>query len=92
MVVLVLGLIGAASAEAAPSFSAHGSAEQVYVTGLAPNATMSLLTPQGTTLQHPAPDLSEHFSGTNEKWFTFNQRRPRRLTRSRHVQSLVRLP
>ena len=33
-VVLALGLIGAAGAEAAPGFSAHGSAEQVYVTDL----------------------------------------------------------
>ncbi len=49
-IVLALGLIGAAGAVAAPSFSAHGSAEQVYVTGLAPNATMSLLTAQGATL------------------------------------------
>jgi predicted acyl esterase len=47
---LVLGLITAAGASAAPSFSAHGSAEQVYVTGLAPNAQMSLITPAGTTL------------------------------------------
>ena len=47
---LVLGLIGAAGASAAPSFSAHGSAEQVYVTGLQPNAQMSLITPAGTTL------------------------------------------
>jgi predicted acyl esterase len=50
VVALALGLIGATGAEAAPSFSAHGSAEQVYVTGLAPNATMSLLNAQGTTL------------------------------------------
>jgi predicted acyl esterase len=48
--VLAAVLIAATSASAAPSFSAHGSAEQVYVTGLAPNAQMSLITPQGTTL------------------------------------------
>jgi hypothetical protein len=48
--VLVLGLIGAGGASAAPSFSAHGSANQVYVTGLAPNAQMSLITPAGTAL------------------------------------------
>src|SRR5258708_23868912 len=42
---------GAAAANAsAPTFSAHGSAEQVYVTGLAPNAQMSLLMPGGRTL------------------------------------------
>ncbi len=46
----VLGLITVAGASAAPSFSAHGSAQQVYVTGLAPNAQMSLITPAGTTL------------------------------------------
>ena len=34
----------------APPFSAQGSVNQVYVTGLAPNAAMSLITPQGTTL------------------------------------------
>ncbi len=50
MVALAVGLIAAAGASAAPAFSAHGSAEQVYVTGLSPNAQMSLLTPQGTTL------------------------------------------
>ena len=33
---LALVLICAGSAAAAPSFSAHGSVEQVYVTGLAP--------------------------------------------------------
>jgi uncharacterized protein len=36
--------------ETAPTFTAVGSAEQVYVTGLAPNAQMSLLTPRGKTL------------------------------------------
>jgi predicted acyl esterase len=53
---LVVGLItaagaGAASARAATtSFSANGSAEQVYVTGLAPNAQMSLINSGGKTL------------------------------------------
>jgi len=46
----MVGLIAPADAVAAPSFSAHGSARQVYVTGLAPNARMSLITPRGTTL------------------------------------------
>jgi predicted acyl esterase len=42
---------GASAANvSAPTFSAHGSADQVYVTGLAPSAQMSLLTPSGTTL------------------------------------------
>ena len=36
-------LTTAAGAVAAPTFSAHGSVEQVYVTGLAPGAQMSLL-------------------------------------------------
>ncbi len=51
LLVVLLGLTLAATASAAsPSFSAHGSAEQVYVTGLAPNARMSLLRPSGRTL------------------------------------------
>ncbi len=46
-----VGAVGAASASASAStFSAQGSAEQVYVTGLAPNARMSLLTAKGRTL------------------------------------------
>ena len=48
--VLALGLVNAAGASAQASFSAHGSAEQVYVTGLAPNARMSLLRSNGTTV------------------------------------------
>ncbi len=39
-----------AARAAPPSFTAKGSAEQVYVTGVAPNAQMSLLTSTGTTL------------------------------------------
>jgi uncharacterized protein len=53
LVAIVLGLAfagPACAASAAPSFSAHGSAEQVYVTGLTAGAQMSLLTAQGTTL------------------------------------------
>jgi predicted acyl esterase len=50
-VMIVAGLTASAPASAAAtSFSAHGSAEQVYVTGLAPDAQMSLLNPDGTTL------------------------------------------
>ncbi len=33
---------------AANGFSAHGSAEQVYATGLAPNARVELFSPPGT--------------------------------------------
>src|SRR5947209_3893923 len=47
-------LLSAPGASAAASysatFSAHGSAEQVYVTGLPPNARMALLKPNGRTL------------------------------------------
>ncbi|HEX6461303.1 MAG TPA: CocE/NonD family hydrolase [Thermoleophilaceae bacterium] len=38
------------SAAGAAEFSAHGSAEQVYVTGLAPSEQMSLLDPSGNTV------------------------------------------
>jgi predicted acyl esterase len=48
--VLALGLVNAAGASAQASFSAHGSAEQVYLTGLSANARMSLLRSNGTTL------------------------------------------
>ena len=43
-------LVTATGAAAAPTFSAHGSVEQVYVTGLAPGAQMSLLNRGGTTV------------------------------------------
>ncbi|MGZ4233378.1 MAG: CocE/NonD family hydrolase [Solirubrobacteraceae bacterium] len=45
---LLLVMVNASVASAA--FSAHGSAEQVYVTGLSPNARASLLRANGTTL------------------------------------------
>ena len=52
--VLACMLVSAAVARAAtapqPSFSAHGSVEQVYVTGLAPNAQMSLVNAAGKTV------------------------------------------
>jgi predicted acyl esterase len=54
-------LIGAGTADAyADSFSAHGSAEQVYVTGLAPGARMSLLNAAGKTVktQNPAGQMT----------------------------------
>jgi len=49
-VITVAGIAAASASAATASFSAHGSAEQVYVTGLAPNASMSLLRANGTTL------------------------------------------
>ncbi|MGA9858985.1 MAG: hypothetical protein WBQ18_14065, partial [Solirubrobacteraceae bacterium] len=51
--VFLLAVVGSAAA-ATTSFSAHGSAEQVYVTGLAPHARMSLRTARGHTvaIQH----------------------------------------
>jgi hypothetical protein len=48
--VMVAALVTATAASAATSFSAHGGAEQVYVTGLAGKARMSLLRANGTTL------------------------------------------
>src|SRR4051794_40199511 len=50
MGVLAVLLVTAASAAAAPTFSAHGSVEQVYVTGLAPSQQMSLLNSAGATV------------------------------------------
>jgi predicted acyl esterase len=47
LAVLAVWLVTAASASA---FSAHGSVEQLYVTGLAPNAQMSLLNSKGETV------------------------------------------
>src|SRR5437588_12193668 len=45
---LALGLIApSASAQPAPTFSAAGSAEQVYGTGLAPNSRASLISASG---------------------------------------------
>ncbi len=59
MALALLGLmtsVRASAATPAPTFSAHGSAEQVYVTGLAPGAQMSLLTSAGTTLYTQSAD------------------------------------
>jgi predicted acyl esterase len=50
---ILLLLPGVASAA---SFSASGSAEQIYVTGLAPNASMSLLSPSGKKLATQSAD------------------------------------
>ncbi len=44
------------SAASTPSFVAVGSAEQVYVTGLAPSAQMSLITSKGRTLDTQTAD------------------------------------
>lgn len=51
--VLAVWLVTAATASA---FSAHGSAEQVYVTGLAPSAQMSLLRKNGETVSTQTAD------------------------------------
>ena len=54
MSALASGLLLPAGAAAAstkkPTWSAHGSAEQVYVIGLKPHARMSLISPRGKTL------------------------------------------
>jgi uncharacterized protein len=53
----VVGSVTATSAAAAtPGFSAVGSAQQVYVTGLAPNASMSLLNGAGQTFYDQRAD------------------------------------
>jgi predicted acyl esterase len=50
-VCLLLGAVPASGAAGSSRpFSAFGSAQQVYVTGLAPHAVMSLITPAGKTL------------------------------------------
>jgi predicted acyl esterase len=54
--VLAFTLITTAASAAEPSFSAHGSAEQVYVTGLAANQQMSLLNASGQTIATQAAD------------------------------------
>jgi predicted acyl esterase len=54
---LVFGGVRAVGASAAsPGWSAHGSAEQVYVTGLQPRQRMSLIAPNGSTLYTQAAD------------------------------------
>jgi uncharacterized protein len=51
MAIVLVGLMSAAQASAAsPTFNAQGSAQQVYVTGAAPNASMSLLSSSGATV------------------------------------------
>ena len=54
---LVAGSMAATRASAAtPAFRAAGSAKQVYVTGLAPAAQMSLIGPAGQTLKTQSAD------------------------------------
>jgi predicted acyl esterase len=53
LAVITVWLVVAATASA---FSAHGSAEQVYVTGLAPSAQMSLLRSNGETVSAQTAD------------------------------------
>lgn len=49
---VVVGFVTATGASGAtPTFHAAGSVNQVYVTGLAPNASMSLVTSAGQTLE-----------------------------------------
>jgi hypothetical protein len=47
---------GAGASPLAPSWNAVGSAEQVYVTGVAPSAQMSLINPAGQTLYTQGAD------------------------------------
>ena len=56
LVVSPLTTTSAGAATATPSFDAVGSAEQVYVTGLAPSAQMSLIAPGGRTLSTQSAD------------------------------------
>jgi predicted acyl esterase len=51
-----VGATAAVAGAATPTFSARGSAEQVYVTGLSSNARMSLLKANGKTLYTQAAD------------------------------------
>jgi predicted acyl esterase len=53
LLVLAVWLVTAATASA---FSVHGSAEQLYVTGLAPSAQMSLLRSNGETVSTQTAD------------------------------------
>jgi predicted acyl esterase len=50
LLITLLTTTGAAAAAPAPAFVAVGSANQVYVTGLAPSAQMSLIGPGGQAL------------------------------------------
>ena len=54
--VLAMSAAWLVTAATASAFSAHGSAEQVYVTGLAPGAQMSLLKKNGETVSTQTAD------------------------------------
>ncbi len=56
IVMLVAGALCLVAAASASAFSAHGSVEQLYVTGLAPNAQMSLLRSSGETVSTQTAD------------------------------------
>jgi hypothetical protein len=54
---ILAGALGASTASAAPTkVTAHGSAKQVYVTGLQPNAKASLVNSKGHTVQNGTAD------------------------------------
>jgi hypothetical protein len=54
---LAVGFVtGTPTSASTPSFDAVGSAEQVYVTGLAPDAQASLISSQGKTLYTQTAD------------------------------------
>ena len=55
-VALVFVLSFGTAAASSISFSAHGSADQVYMTGLAPFARMSLLNGRGRTIATKSAD------------------------------------
>ena len=55
-VTLATAAVWLVAAAAASAFSAHGSVEQVYVTGLAPSAQMSLLRSNGETVSTQTAD------------------------------------
>jgi predicted acyl esterase len=56
LAVAVTVTLGTASADAASRFSTHGSARQVYVTGLAPGASASLRDSSGRTVKTQKAD------------------------------------
>jgi predicted acyl esterase len=53
---LMAAIVWLAAAATASAFGAHGSVEQVYVTGLAPSAQMSLLRSNGETVSTQTAD------------------------------------
>ncbi|HEX6392853.1 MAG TPA: CocE/NonD family hydrolase [Acidimicrobiales bacterium] len=71
MIAAVCALVGAVAVPSmtfpvrasSPSFSAHGSAEQVYVTGADPNARMSLVNSSGTTVPNVPAQTADSLGG-----------------------------